>query len=127
MPYFPVIASANPRRRYLFGEYQALLLDEVRSAQTIQYYFILIVFRGQDEVPCLAVASEYSAAESDAAPFLGVFPGDGHLNLGNSPDWLVLDKFAAEAVRVALNHLGLPENQRIVVEEARKKPWWKRR
>lgn len=125
MPYFPIIASATPRRRYTFADYHAVLLDQVRSGQTIQYYFVLVIFRGQDEMPCLAVASEYSDEHSKAAPFLGVFPGEGHLNLGTSPEWRVLDKFAAKAVQVALDHLGLPADEKVTVEEARKKPWWK--
>jgi hypothetical protein len=124
MPYFPIVTSATPRRRYVFGEFRATLFDTVRSAQRIEYHFILIVFRGADQVPCLAVASEYHDDTTKASPFLGVFPGEGHLNLGDSPDWTVLDKFAPEAVRVAIRHLELPENQEVLVEEVRRKPWW---
>lgn len=124
MPYFPMIASAEPRRRYRFGVYEAVLLGDIRSAQTVQYHYVLIVFRGREQMPCLAVASEYSDPGSQAEPFLGVFPGEGHLNLGMSGDWLDPEKFAAKAVAVALGHLGLPDNYPVTVEEARRKPWW---
>lgn len=119
MAFFPRISSAEARRRYSFGQYRAFLLDKVQSAQRVQYYFVFSVFRGEDKAPCLAVASEYSDTESAKEPWLGVFYGDGRLNKGCSPDWLDLEKFASEALRITLDHLGIPSNERVVVEEWR--------
>ena len=123
MPYFPMIARANPVKRYSSGEYRAVLLDRVRSAQTIQYNFLLIVHRGDDETPCLAVASEYSDFSPASEPFLGVFPGDGHLNMGTSSDWADLGKFEARALEIARDRLGFDPDPDTTVMV--RKPWWK--
>jgi hypothetical protein len=125
MPYFPIIDSGNPRQTFLFAGYRAVLLDRICSSQRIQYYFVLVVFRGEELQPCLAVASEYSSPESKAEPFLGVFPGEGHLNLGMSARWFDIDQFTNEALRQAIRHLNLPHDVEVLVGEPRRKPWWK--
>jgi hypothetical protein len=127
MAYFPAIKSADPRRKYVFGGYTAVLLDRVRSAQTVQYNFVLLVFRDGDDsgLPCLALASEYSDDESRRMPFLGLFPGDGHANLGASAEWLDLEAFARESMRVAAEHLGVAPGTPVTTLEAKRRPWWK--
>jgi hypothetical protein len=108
-PYLPRLASASLRKVYLFGEYSANLVDEIESAGThIQYLYVLFVFRGEEPEPCLAIASEYSDESSRQSPYLGLFPGRGHENLGHSPDWLDREKFARRALKLAHEHLGLP-------------------
>ncbi len=72
MSLFPKIESANPCKLYSFGEYQAVLLDEVQAAHMVQYHYVLMVHRGTDKTPCLAVASEYSCPETEKTPFASV-------------------------------------------------------
>ncbi|MDB5294786.1 MAG: hypothetical protein JWO31_769 [Phycisphaerales bacterium] len=124
MSYFPMIKSARTVRVYEFGEHSAVLLDNVRSAQTIQYFYVLLVFRGREDLPCFAVASEWSDDVSRWEPFLGAFPGDGHQNLGASVDMLDREKFASAAMSVVTERLGVPMVQQILVRE-RRKPWWR--
>lgn len=125
MPYFPMIKNGRPLRRYKFGAYSALLMDEVESAQTVQYHFVFFVFQGDEKLPCLAVASEWSDEESKQTPFLGVFPGEGHLNLGASKKWLDFKVFAEAALETALAKLGLPKSTPVVSDSPYQKPWWK--
>ena len=77
------------------------------------------------QVPCVALAAAAASLGIPTSKLSQLHVSDGHLNLGSSPEWLSLEKFAAEAVRVALDRLGLPADQRVVTDEPRKKPWWK--
>ena len=39
---------------------------------------------------------------------LGVFPGDGHLNLGDSDEWSDRERFVERALTIAREHLSEP-------------------
>jgi hypothetical protein len=126
--YAPRVESARTRKRYDLGEYEATLLDQVRSAGSVEYEFIMPVFRKGEDQPFLLVAAEKNdpagadellkelgidaadlAPASDAAEgshFLCLFDGEGHANLGSSNDWGDADKFEAEALRIVAEKLG---------------------
>ena len=111
VPYFPVIESAVAQRRYVLGRYRATLLDRVHAAGAVQYYFLFVVYEAGGDQPVFVVASEYSGPETFVAPVLGTFDGASHGNLGPSRGWLDLDRFAAEALRLACERLGVPADQ----------------
>ena len=123
----PIIKSARTRRRYDFGEYEAVFLDLIENdSQTmVQYEFIIPVFRKGDKRPCLFITSERNdpgpadflkelgMAESDFATepdegshFLCMFEGDRHFNFGHSNDWSDPGKFEAEALQRLARKLG---------------------
>ena len=52
-----------------------------------------LIVNERDGEPFLFVASEAREAFGGACHSLGVFPGEGHLNLGDSDEWAARDKF----------------------------------
>ena len=74
-----------------------------------------MVFDNEGESLFLAVASEYNCPETEKTPCLGVFSGGIHDNYVFSSDWLVKERFEAEALKMVLEHLGLPEDQEITI------------
>jgi hypothetical protein len=108
MKYAPRIASAEPVARYQVAGRQAVLLDNIISAGMVQYQYILVVYE-RDGEPCFFVASEINAekeAFGGGSHFLGVFPGDGHENLGDSDEWADRERFAARAFAIAQERLS---------------------
>jgi hypothetical protein len=89
------------------GGYRAVLLTEPESPGGITYAHVLLVTAAGSDAPVLAVASEVMATPGPGSHVLGLFPGDGHVNLGASDEWADLKAFDAEAHRVATGHLGL--------------------
>ena len=59
---------------------------------------------GRDGEPCLFVASEVNPHRDEFGGgfhFLRIFPGDGHLNLRDSDEWVDRERFLARALGVA--------------------------
>jgi len=103
MKYAPRIASAKPMARYEVAGRQAVLLGNIVSAGMVKYLYILVVYE-RDGEPCLFVASEVNEereAFGGGSHFLGVFPGDGHLNLGDSDEWANRERFVERALGIA--------------------------
>jgi hypothetical protein len=110
MNYAPVIGAATPVKRISLpsGKHTAILLDNIESKGSIEYRIILAVFNDQTREPCLFVASEVNAMAKElggGSHFLGLFPGDGHMNYGDSDDWADMGKFEKAAVELAIQHL----------------------
>ncbi len=111
MSYTPYIESADPVGRYLVAGHQAVLLDNIVSAGSVEYLYLLVVYDAQGE-SCFFVASEVNSlcAESGGGShFLGVFPGEGHANHGSSNDWADRDKFLARALALVQEEFGQDE------------------
>ena len=107
------------------GPYDALLLTGIKSVGPVNYLYILDVFNRADGQLHLAVAAEKNKASQalgGGPPFLGVFPGNSHYNLGPSDDWADSDKFTMKALSIAKEHFGIIEDP---IEFEPKKPWWK--
>lgn len=107
MNYIPAIKSATPVAEFEIAGHTAVLFDDIVSAGSIQYLYILAVYTPNDE-PCLFIASEVNRMQQrlgGASHFLGLFPGDGHLNLGDSDEWADRDLFAKKALAIAEEHL----------------------
>jgi hypothetical protein len=108
--YLPTLKNARLASRYQIGNYIALIFTDCESAGLIQYTHVLYLLATGESQPCFAVASEMnsmSLQQGAEGRFLGVFPGDGHLNMGLSPDWLDLDKFTAKALQVVADHFHI--------------------
>jgi hypothetical protein len=117
--YMPTLRDARPVARYVIGPYIAVVLTDCESVGMIDYKHVLMVYLPEPQSHTkpqvvLAVAAELSSylIENDPehdqpAYFMGVFPGDGHHNLGASPDWSDLKKFTTQALKVACKHLHI--------------------
>jgi hypothetical protein len=130
--YWPTLSDARLANSYQIGPYMGMLFTDCKSVGGIQYTHVLMVFKPNPltgklppkPVPSLAVAAEVnSRAEiGGGSHFLGVFPGDGHMNLGGSDEWANLEKFAHRALEFAAEHLNVNEPARPLFKA--KKPWW---
>ena len=50
-----------------------------------------------------------ATAGSGRSHFLGLFPGEGHVNLGAADEWADMDKFAAKALEIIAEQFSLPK------------------
>jgi hypothetical protein len=110
MSYMPRVVSAQPIREYALGNYRAILFGDIESAGIVQYRYILAVFDAEGQ-PCFFVASEVNQSREalgGGSHFLGVFPGCGHENLGDSDAWADLETFACRAVEIVKERLAIP-------------------
>lgn len=120
--YLPALTNARPVSRYMIGEYLAVVLTDCESKGSIEYKHVVLVYRmgaeyedGENPLPVLAVAAEKSEGvaellgeeSTEERYFLGVFPGDGHMNMGMSADWADLEKFTTKALDVIANHFKI--------------------
>jgi hypothetical protein len=109
--YMPLVESMNRVSGAPMGEkHTALLFDNIKSAGSVQYAFLLAVFDNEKQKPVYFVASEINsmaAAFGGGSHFLGVFDGSGHANFGSSDDWGDPSKFFPEAIRLAAAHIGV--------------------
>ena len=108
MAYTPRIASAEPQARYEVAGREAVLLGNIVSAGMVQYLYLLVVYES-DGQPCLFDASELNAdreAFGGGSHFLGVFTGDGHLNMGDSDEWANQERFVERALAIARERLA---------------------
>ena len=113
--YAPSLDGAEEAQWYtLAATHDAVLCTHPapeRQAGNVKYRYTLAVYpRGAAEA-VLYVAAEVNGLASrpggGGSHFLGVFPGDGHVNMGASDDWADRDKFEARALEVACTRLGL--------------------
>lgn len=122
--YLPMLTDARVVNRYKIGPYLAVVLTDCKSDGVIAYRHVVMVYAFEPEPggesrpsPVLAVAAEESEMlEAEDACFLGIFPGDGHLNLGHSTDWVDLDKFTARALEIIASHLHLTDPPFLIQE-----------
>jgi hypothetical protein len=78
-------------------------------AGRIEYAFILVVYENATQKPCYFVASEVNSMAKTfggGSHFLEVFPGDGHVNMGDSDEWGDAKKFMAKALAIVAEHFG---------------------
>jgi len=110
MDYMPQISNARTAKRIPLStmKHTALLLDNIESAGSVKYLYILAIFDHATEEPCLFIASEenlYDSESRSGSHFLGLFPGNGHRNLGCSDDWADIEKFEKRSVELAEEYL----------------------
>lgn len=108
---YPLVESMNQISDAPLGDkYTVLLFDNIKSAGSVQYAFLLGVFDNATREPVYFVASEVNemaAAIGDGSHFLGVFTGEIHANMGSSDDWGDPRKFFSKAIRLAEERFGV--------------------
>ena len=111
MNYAPVVESLHAFGKIRLGpKHTAVLYNDVKSAGRVEYEFIVGVFDDETDEPVLFVASEVNSMKSKlggGSHFLGLFPGNGHVNLVNSDDWADAQKFYPKALEIAAGRLGV--------------------
>ncbi|MDI6809048.1 MAG: hypothetical protein QME66_08730 [Candidatus Eisenbacteria bacterium] len=106
------------------------MLTDLESLRSTQYLYVMQVFKLPECKLCLCVTAETNrmygrtvpvdrASGSGGSHFPGLFPGQGHTNLGSSNDWADIEIFAAKAVELARCHLKVDAE---AVEEKPRNP-----
>ena len=104
-----LIEAAETRQVFKIGQFTAALLGNIRAAGPVEYLYLLIVFEGNSQTPCLIVASEVNQLASrlgGGSHFLGLFRDESHSNLGSSDDWADEARFTQEALRIVQKEMG---------------------
>ena len=112
--YLPTIKNARPVYRYQIGAYGVVIVKDCESYGKIRYNFVLYVLHPDTNEPIFAVTSEKSNFTGKPMPFLGVFPGSGHENLGMSEDWADLDKFTARALEIVAERFKIDSKPQLL-------------
>lgn len=108
MEYAPPISGGRLVRQHALSGFRADLLTDIRSHGLMQYEHVLTVLGAESDAPVIVVASERSVAgPAGGSHVLGLFPGSGHVNFGESDEWADLETFEQAALGVAAEHLGL--------------------
>ena len=121
MNYAPHITNAVRAKLFRQGGFRAVLLTKVEAKGTLVYDHILIVAAEDTGKPVLCVAAERVRMPPhlrSGSHVLGLFPGDGHVNMGASDEWADLERFSEKALAVAETHLGLASGWEEQVDSA---------
>jgi hypothetical protein len=123
--YLPTITDGRRVATYTIGPYIAIVLTDCESTGMIEYKHAVFVYLPDphdDQVRpqvVMAVAAELTplnltSKQEDQAPayFLGVFPGDGHRNMGLSTEWGDVNKFTKKAISVIQDHFKITQAPR---------------
>jgi hypothetical protein len=108
--YSPRVKSAKCIRKYRLVPFTFQLFSEIESLGSIEYLYILAIYRDGSEHPRLFVTSEKNILVFGGdSHFLCLFTDSSHINMGASDDWANLDRFITEALLLATKHLGLSD------------------
>jgi hypothetical protein len=80
-----------------------------QQAGSVKYLYTLAVHPkggGDAEVYVASEINKMPPGQRSGSHFLGVFPGEGHVNLGAADDWADIDKFEARALEVVREGLA---------------------
>jgi hypothetical protein len=80
-----------------------------QQSGSVKYLYTLSVHPRDGGAAILYVAAEHNKTPPErrsGSHFLGVFPGEGHVNLGASDDWADIEKFESRAIVVAREALA---------------------
>jgi len=109
--YMPRVESMNRVAGAPLGEkHTVILFDEIKSAGSVEYAFLVAVFDNKSQQPVYFIASEVNSMAQTlggGSHYLGVFDGNGHANRGASDDWGDPKKFFPEAIRIAEAAFGV--------------------
>ena len=92
--YRPVIGGGREVRRFHIGEFNAVLMTDIKSLGSVEYTHILSVFNS-DGNPVFFTAAEVnlmSEQSGSGSHFLGVFDGSGHSSIGRATHGLTLNR-----------------------------------
>jgi hypothetical protein len=107
----PGIVTAIPKRRYKFGEFTVVILDEIKSNDGIDYHLIMAVVRGTDPDPGVYITAERTPqAGTDTGDYtMRIVMRDGSEVLGTSNEWKDIEVFANEALDIVSRVLQLTD------------------
>lgn len=109
----PLILTAIPKHRYQVGDYGATLLGEIESGDHRAYRYILaFVALGRKEPELYVWAEPTPAAERSAGAYRLRVVSEALSDVVDSGDrWADLEVFAAQALRLGAQALGLQREQ----------------
>ena len=109
----PQIKTAIPRHRYQVGDYAASLLGEIESGDSRAYRYILAFIPVGRKEPDLYVCAERTpAAEQGAGAYRLRVIGEALSEVLDTDDrWGDLETFAAQALKLGAQALGLQREQ----------------
>jgi hypothetical protein len=108
----PLEGTTESGRVEIGAAHEGVLYDYPPPEQqksSVKYLYTLAVHAKGGGQPILFVTSEYNKMPPErrsGSHFLGVFAGDGHINLGASDDWADRDRFRTRALEVARERLA---------------------
>jgi hypothetical protein len=107
----PGIVTAIPKRRYKFGEFTVVILDEISSNDSIDYQFIMAVVRGTDPDPGIYITAErFPQADAGGGDYtMRIIMRDGSEVLGTSNKWKNIEIFANDALDIVSRVLQLKD------------------
>ena len=113
----PKIQTAIPQRRYQFGEYQAVVLGDIESLDSIKYQYILALVREGEGRPSFYVTAEKNPRRRapEGTHRLRVITQGLDEEIACSDAWSDLDAFCAEAFTVAGKILSLGDEQPVAI------------
>lgn len=104
----PTIRTAIPRRRYQFGEFSAILLDDIQSDDAREYRYILALVAEGGSEPVLYVTAESNAEVTEPGSHrMRVYTKTEGRDLGAADGWADLDRFVDAALEVTSRILKL--------------------
>jgi len=110
---FPKISTAIPKKRYQLGEYSITLLGEVETPDFPGYFYIMaFVPEGKTE-PVLYICSEKTPPNlrHEGVARLKVINSAMSEIMDTNDSWKNLDDFAAEAINMGAELLGIQSEQ----------------
>jgi hypothetical protein len=107
----PGIVTAIPRRRYKFGEFTVVILDEIESNDSVDYHLVMAVVRGNDPDPGIYITAERTPqAGVDTGDYtMRIIMRDGSEVLGTSNEWKNIEVFANETLDIVSRVLQLTD------------------
>lgn len=106
----PQITTAIPKRRYHIGAFQAVILGEIESPDSRQYFFIMALVPEGSEDPVLYVIAEEVVTETNERATVITVRSEGEEKvLGPNPAWRDIDAFAEDAVAIVQKVMRLTD------------------
>ena len=107
----PNIKTAIPKRRYVVGEFSAVLLADIESGDPNRYWFIFAAVREGEQQPLMYVICERAqrAQRDQGSHRLRVLTGNTERELGVSDRWRDEETFAEEALDIVRKTLMLTD------------------
>ena len=109
----PSIETAIPQHRYQIGEYSATLLADIVSTDAKEYNYSLAVIVDGAKQPKLYVTLEKNrgAASAEGSHCMRLLGEGLEQEVGSSDEWRSADAFAATAIAVVMQLLGLQDER----------------
>lgn len=107
----PNIKTAIPKRRYVIGEFNGVLLAEIESNDPNRYQYVFAAVREGEQTPLMYVICERAPrAERDQGSHkLRVLTGNAERDFGVSDRWRDEDAFAEQALDIVRQTLMLSD------------------